>query len=263
MRSFVTVLPVLAFSLVARSAFAVPAGADEPTPPPATAAAPPPAPFSAPAEDGGPRPPVGAPSALGGSATVAREASVPSKPRPPPSSNPSRAEPRTSWAPNQPLLLVGGGLALVGYGPNFVAGLPSAAGGVARGIVLVLTLGGVGCFTERPSDVTAYICYDGRHGAVQLLIPFVGPITFANSHPRDTVLNPDGNPLSGTTRALLYTSAALQIAGVSSVLLSLALGRSEPVQERAAAGPSIYVAPLESSGVAGATVGLSLGVQRW
>jgi len=30
MRSFVTVLPVLAFSLVARSAFAVPAGADEP-----------------------------------------------------------------------------------------------------------------------------------------------------------------------------------------------------------------------------------------
>ncbi|MBK6465251.1 MAG: hypothetical protein IPF92_30240 [Myxococcales bacterium] len=157
---------------------------------------------------------------------------------------------------------MGAGLALVGYGPNFVAGLPSAAGGVARGIVLVFTLS-TACFGERPSDVKNYICFTGQHGAAQLLIPFVGPITFASSHPRDTVLNPDGNPLSGTTRALLYTSAALQIAGVSSVLLSLALGRSEPVQEKAAAGPSIYVAPLESSGVAGATVGLSLGVQRW
>ncbi len=262
MRSLVTVLPVVAFSLVARSAFALPAGADEPTPPPATAAAPPPAPSSAPAEDGGPRPPVGAPSALADSATVAREASAPSNPRAPPPSNPSRAEPRTRWAPNQPLLLVGAGLALVGYGPNFVAGLPSAAGGVARGIVLVLTLT-MQCFGEQRSEVNNYICFTGQHGAVQLLIPFVGPITFASSHPRDTVLNPDGNPLSGTTRALLYTSAALQIAGVSSVLLSLALGRSEPVQEKAAAGPSIYVAPLGSAGVAGVTVGLSLGVRRW
>jgi hypothetical protein len=261
MRSVVTVLPVLAFSLVARSALAVPAGADEPSPLAAPAAAPPPAPSSAPAEDGGPRPP-GALSALGGSTAVAREASAPSDPRAPPPSNPSRAEPRTRWAPNQPLMLVGAGLALVGYGPNFVAGLPSAAGGVARGIVLVLTLT-MQCFGEQRSDVNNYICFKGQHGAVQLLIPFVGPITFASSHPRDTVLNPDGAPLSGTTRALLYTSAALQIAGVSSVLLSLALGRSEPVQEKAAAGPSIYVAPLESSGVAGATVGLSLGVQRW
>jgi hypothetical protein len=99
---------------------------------------------------------------------------------------------------------------------------------------------------------------------MQLLIPFAGPITFANSHPRDSVLNPHGSPLTGTTKGLLYTSSALQIAGVSSMLLSLAFGRSVPVRRpSAAAGPSFTLAPLEAPDVAGATVGLSLGVQRW
>lgn len=179
-------------------------------------------------------------------------------------STPSVEEaPRTTWVANQPMLFLGAGLTGIGYLPNVAAGLPSTAGFVGRVVALFFTLG-IPCIVgQLKGGSSGYLC-EGGHGAMQLLIPFAGPITFANSHPRDSVLNPHGSPLTGTTKGLLYTSSALQIAGVSSMLLSLAFGRSVPVRRpSAAAGPSFTLAPLEAPDVAGATVGLSLGVQRW
>ena len=179
-------------------------------------------------------------------------------------STPSVEEaPRTTWVANQPMLFLGAGLTGIGYLPNVAAGLPSTGGFIVRVVGLFFTLGMPCILGSLRGGKSGYLC-NGQHGAMQLLIPFAGPISFANSHPRDSVLNPSGSRLSSTTKGLLYTSSALQIAGVSSMLLSLAFGRSVPVRRQAdVAGPSVYLAPLEAPDVAGATVGLSLGVQRW
>lgn len=176
---------------------------------------------------------------------------------------PSTRAAETTWVANRPLLIVGASLTAIGYGPNFALALPSTGGVFVRAFALLFTLG-LGCIFDElyGRSGSGYVCY-GQHGAMQLLVPFAGPIMFANTHPRDSVLNTAGGPLSSATKGLLYTSSALQIAGVSSMLLSLAFGRSVPLQRPTAAGPSVYLAPLESPDVAGATVGLSLGLQRW
>jgi hypothetical protein len=98
---------------------------------------------------------------------------------------------------------------------------------------------------------------------VQLLVPFAGPFLFAADHPRDTVLNESGSPLSSTTKALLYTSAGLQIAGMVSIFTALAVGRHEPAPAAPARAtlpaPSLSIAPMSAPGA----VGLSVGFYRW
>lgn len=161
--------------------------------------------------------------------------------------------PRMVWHPNTPLLATGLSLLVVGYGPNFVAAFPSAYNGVFRGAAEVLSLGKV-C-ADSPS--TEALCK--QYGAVQLFIPIFGPFLFAEHHPRDTVLNEGGRPLSPTVKGLLYTSAALQAAAIGALVASVWLGESTVARAKADTGPALLVAPL---GVPG-SVGLELGVQRW
>jgi hypothetical protein len=176
----------------------------------------------------------------------------PSAPALPPAP-PEAPSPPLVWHPNTALLATGLSLVSVGYGPNFVAAVPSAGGGVLRAAQWWFTAGLV-CWTDKPK----YAC-DAHHGAVQLLIPIVGPILFAEDHPRDTFLNERGRPLSPAVKGLLYTSAALQAAGIGALVASAVLGESTRAPAKADAGPALLVAPL---GVPG-SVGLELGVQRW
>lgn len=200
----------------------------------------------------------GLPSAPAREAAEAAPAPAPAPPIAPrvspsaPALQPAPA-PRLVWHPNTPLLATGLSLLVVGYGPNLVAALPSAYAGVFRGAAEVLSLGDV-CAGPRP---TGAFCQ--QYGAVQLFIPIFGPFLFAEGHPRDTVLNEGGRPLSPTVKGLLYTSAALQAAAIGALIASVWLGESTVVRARAATGPALLVAPL---GVPG-SVGLELGVQRW
>ncbi len=161
--------------------------------------------------------------------------------------------PRVVWHPNTPLLATGLSLLVVGYGPNFVAALPSAYNGVFRGAAEVFSLGKV-C---AGSSSTGTFCQ--QYGAVQLFIPIFGPFLFAEHHPRDTVLNERGRPLSPTAKGLLYTSAGLQAAAIGALVASVWLGESTVARRKADTGPALLVAPLSVPGSAG----LELGVQRW
>lgn len=173
---------------------------------------------------------------------------------PPPA---SAAPPRMQWRANRPLLVTGAILFAAGYGPNLAVALPSTAGLVGRVVLLTLTLALPCLFNSN-----GYIC-EGQHGTVQLLIPFIGPFLFASDHPRDSVVNEAGSPLSPTAKGLLYTSAGLQIAGITSIFLALATGRHElpdaPAAQARSLSPSWSVTPLAAPGA----VGVSFGVHRW
>lgn len=192
-------------------------------------------------------------------------ASPPDATLPPPPEGP----PRTQWRANRPLLVAGAIMFASGYGPDAIAGLPSTIGLVGRVVILVLTVG-LPCLFNSSGD---YLC-SGQHGAVQLMIPFVGPFTFASDHPRDSIINKRGAPLSDTTRAFLYTSAGLQIAGVLSIVGSVVFGKNEPVPRRkalsfdlplspnkgdGAPGPALFVAPMSEPNA----VGITVGAHRW
>jgi hypothetical protein len=178
---------------------------------------------------------------------------------PPP--EPQPPGPRTHWEPNKPLLITGAMLLGAGYLPNVAVAAPSAVGIFGRAFALAF-FGWVGCALK--GDTSSYICA-GEHGAIQLLIPVAGPFLFAGGHPRDSIVNKSGQPLSATARALLYTSGGLQFAGAVALLSSLALGEqvrpsgSTGSATTGARGPSFFVAPL---GVPG-SVGLEAGVHRW
>jgi hypothetical protein len=169
---------------------------------------------------------------------------------------PVDATPRTAWRPNRPLLITGGVLFGIGYVPNLVAAAPSTVGLGARVVLIFLTLG-LACLDGGSGG---YVC-SGQHGAMQLLIPFAGPFLFATDHPRDSVFNKTGRPLSDFDRGLLYASGGLQIAGLASVLTALALGKHEPVPgpKHTGAGPSFFVLPQTNAGA----VGLTFGLHRW
>jgi hypothetical protein len=157
-------------------------------------------------------------------------------------------------------LLVTGAIAFgAGYAPNLGAALPSTAGLVGRILLYVFSLGIVPLACALGGGNGDYIC-TGQHGAMQLLIPFAGPFLFVGDHPRDSVINEHGRPISDTAKGLLYASGGLQIAGVSSILLAIALGKQEPVPTRkASTSPSFFVAPMSDA----STVGVTIGVHRW
>jgi hypothetical protein len=166
--------------------------------------------------------------------------------------------PRTEWRANRPLLVTGAILFAVGYGPNVLAAAPSTAGVAGRFLVFVLTAGiaVLACIGSG----NGYLC-NGQHGAVQLLVPAIGPFLFAADHPRDTVLNERGRPLGDVAKGLLYTSAGLQIAGLGSILGAIVMGKHEPVAVRKTTSttPSFFITPQGDA----TTVGISVGVHRW
>lgn len=168
------------------------------------------------------------------------------------------AQPRTEWRANRPLLVTGAIAFGLGYVPNLAVALPSTLGLVGRVLLYVFSVGLVplGCAL---GNGTGYICR-GQHGAMQLLIPVAGPFSFASDHPRDSVVNERGETLSGATKGVLYTSAGLQIAGLTSILLAVVFGKQEPVPARKTTlGPSFFVTPMAN----GDAMGLSVGVHRW
>ncbi len=183
---------------------------------------------------------------------------------PPPTETPARLDtppaeegpqkPQTQWQANRTLLTAGAIMFGAGYGPNVIAAVPSTVGLAGRVVLLILTIG-LPCWFGGNGE---YIC-DGQHGAVQLLIPIAGPFLFAADHPRDTILNRPGSPLPDHTKALLYASGGLQIAGIASILTAVAVGKQEPVPQRKASSPSFFVFPQAG----GADLGLTVGFSRW
>jgi hypothetical protein len=201
----------------------------------------------------------GAPAASG--PTPAPPSSAPETPArldtPPPD---APAQPRTAWRANRPLLVTGAIMFGVGYGPNLAVAVPSTVGLAGRIAVFVLTAGLAVLACGFGGGGDSYLC-EGQHGAMQLLVPVVGPFFFASDHPRDSVVNENGRPLTGVTKGLLYTSAGLQIAGLVSILTAVVIGKHEPVPGRktGSASPSFFVLPQANVD----TLGLTVGVHRW
>lgn len=211
-----------------------------------------------------------APTGTASRPKVLRANPEPGAPSPPPASSPPErttpaaldvppAEPpppRKERRAHRPLLVTGAVLFAAGYGPNLVAGAPSTVGLVGRVLILVPLLG-LPCWFGANSG---YLC-DADHGAMQLLVPFVGPFWFAADHPRDSILNERGRPLGDLTKGLLYTSGGLQIAGLAAILASIAVGEEVPAPGRKAATDpsSFFVVPQVGAG----TLGVTLGLHRW
>lgn len=171
---------------------------------------------------------------------------------------PAEPPPRTEWQPNRPLLVTGAISFAVGYGPNVLAAAPSTIGFAAR-VLLFVGTAGMALFLCI-DDNGSYLC-EGQHGAMQLLVPVAGPFLFAANHPHDSVLNENGAALGGTTKAFLYTSGGLQIAGVGTILAALIAGKQElvPGRKKSDASPSFFVAPQGGAN----TVGLGFGLRNW
>ncbi len=185
----------------------------------------------------------------------------PVKPATPPKLDAPPAEsppPQPQWRPNTTLLTTGAIMFGVGYGVPAATALPSTVGLLGRVVILVLTIG-LPCLFNNDDD---YLC-DGDHGSVQMLIPFVGPILFAENHPKDSVINSDGRGFDSEVKVALYASSFLQIAGLATMVTGLVLGKTslpDPAQKkRSDTGPKLHVAPLEMPYAAGLTV----GVHRW
>src|SRR5947209_5996775 len=102
-------------------------------------------------------------------------------------------------------------------------------GGMYRGTLAELVPGDHVTIVVSGGD--AWLCH-GQHGAMELLIPVAGPFIFAADHPHDTILNKYGEPLPSGTKALLFTSGGLQIAGIGSILAALVAGKQELVPGR-------------------------------
>jgi len=171
---------------------------------------------------------------------------------------PGPAKPTMQRRANRTAITAGAVMFGVGYAPVVIAGAPSAVGLVGRVVILVFTVGLPCSF----GSTSSYLC-KGQHGAVQLLLPFAGPFTFAADHPRDTVLNKTGSELSVVTKGLLYASGGLQIAGFGAILTGLILTKEEATGPPAPSGrkdkPSFYVGPIDVPNA----VGISAGVYNW
>jgi len=126
------------------------------------------------------------------------------------------------------------------YGEAFLASAPSLALGFLTGYDAVTS--------SHPNTK-----YPPVAGA-ELAIPLAGPFIFAGAHPRDAVLNENGNDMSPAARTLLYASGAVQLAGAGMMLASLVLSSNAPSK-----GPDVTILPMMGPGAAG----LSLTVANW
>ncbi len=155
-----------------------------------------------------------------------------------------------SWKPVMPLFGPGTALLLGGYVPLFAAAAPTS---LRAGATLFYDVGtlGMGCDRGQPE----YTC-SGDYGGAQLLIPFAGPFLYADSHPKDSQLNPHGQEMSPTLRTLLYVDGAAQIAGAALMGIGLAGGEWEHDGRASTSQSKLSIAPMLGMG----RVGLSLGV---
>lgn len=147
----------------------------------------------------------------------------------------------------QPILLdLGIAAFATGYGGAALAALPSTAGLAGRAIYFVGTAGLGALFScvlgkthldEHDHEVGPdnYVCA-GQHGAMQLLVPFAGPLLFWKNHPHDSLLNPNGHPIDAWTLPLLYASGGLQVAGAALILASVAAGGRDAPQDASRSG---------------------------
>jgi len=159
-----------------------------------------------------------------------------------------------SWKPVMPLFGPGTALLLGGYVPLFAATSPTW---VRAGATFFYDLGsaGMGCDHGKPE----YTC-SGDYGGAQLLVPLVGPFLFAESHPKDSQLNPNGMAMTTTMRNLLYVDGAAQITGA--VLMGVGLASGSWQRDGRDSGPSpqltrFSIAPMLGMGRAGLSLGVS------
>jgi hypothetical protein len=159
---------------------------------------------------------------------------------------------RPQWRHNRTLVLVGSLGFAAGYAPVVAAALPSASRHALVLVVVMLTFG-LACIDNN--------CPDRGSGALQLLVPVVGPLVFAEKHPRDAAINETGAPLSSTTRGLLYASAGVQTAGLLTMLAGVVFGHYETPSSasKTAARPALTVGPFNAPN----SVGLSVGATHW
>jgi hypothetical protein len=144
------------------------------------------------------------------------------------------------------------GLVIFGasYVPNVALGAPSIVGAFGR-IAMILTLD-VGCV-----DRDNFFCQK-RYGAGELLLPVVGPLLFAVNHPPDPLLNPNGRPLDGFAEGMLYASAAVQLVGLGTLVVGLAMNDAHvdpPSRPRSGRASSFFVTPAAAPN----TIGISAG----
>ncbi len=170
--------------------------------------------------------------------------------------------PRPQWRHNRTLVWTGTFMFAAGYAPVAAVALPSTAGLAGRVALIFLTLG-LACLDSGSGSFCR-----ADLGALQLLIPVVGPVLFASNHPRDYFVNKSGAELSGLEKGLLYASAGVQAAGLVTLVSGLVFGRYERVDQRSPAKsdaakktvePSFFLRPLEAPGA----LGLSVGAYRW
>jgi hypothetical protein len=181
------------------------------------------------------------------SATVTANPSS-SSPSSSPSSplTPARAEepptpappPKPHWQPNAPLFIGGACVFGLAYGLTLLVAFPSSVEALGR-------------FLDGKSNL--------RAGGVALIIPFIGPIIFAEGHGTDSVLNKSGGELPDGLHDMLWVSAVMQMAGGASMIAGLALGGTPAPKKEGAFKPSLRLQPM----IAPSTVGLSVNVTEW
>lgn len=139
-------------------------------------------------------------------------------------------EPGRPTKSTSPLIVTGAVSLAVGYVPGAVMGLGSLGHFLTEPRILCGG-GGAVSFGRCPEN-----------SAMLMLVPIAGPLLYAAPSRRDDVFRPNGGP-SSAEQVFLYTSAALQAAGV--VMLAVgALGGGTTKREN-----TLVVAPT-GSGVA-------------
>jgi hypothetical protein len=141
------------------------------------------------------------------------------------------------WRAFMPVFTPGAIAFLAGYAPSLIAAAPAA-----------VRVGGAP-FAD-PGDI----------GGLELAVPFAGPFIFADSHPRDASLNPNGMPFSTATKTLLMIDGAAQIGGAVLMLVGVAAGHraGDEHVEKTARAPTFAVWPMvtyDSVGVGARIVG--------
>jgi hypothetical protein len=143
------------------------------------------------------------------------------------------------WRAFMPVFAPGAVAFLAGYVPSFVAAAP--AGFRASGAPF-----------RDPGDI----------GGLELAMPIVGPFVFADSHPRDASLNPNGYALSPTMKGLLIADGIAQAGGAALMLVGVAAGhreRDEHVDKTAHQKPTFMAWPMLGAN----TVGVGARVIGW
>ena len=133
---------------------------------------------------------------------------------------------------------VGASAFSVGYVPMFVM----ATGSLGHAITNIKPLcGGSGL-------VSGGRCPE--NDAIALYVPIVGPLFYAQPNTGDDLYRRDRGP-SSTEQALLYSSAALQLGGLVTLIVGVASDRRPPSR----ASSSTVVAPMTANGTNGVIVG--------